>query len=109
APFRLHLGARYASAHSRRSNHELRLEIDAADGVHLYRRGRRLALPGPRSGRLALVAGSPHNRLSHAFALPVYEQKVRAVHLSFRRINNVAFLVIPSITLSGALAAATLR
>src|SRR5205823_14280751 len=70
ATLRLHLGARYASAHSRRSNHELRLEIHASDGVQLYRRCRRLALPGPRSGRLALVAGSDRNRLSHAFAPP---------------------------------------
>ena len=43
---------------ARRSSHELRLEIHASDGVHLHRRGRRLALPGPRPGRLALVAGS---------------------------------------------------
>ena len=57
--FRLHLDPRNAAAHAGRSSHELRLEIHAADGVHLHHRRRRLALSGARLapvgfGRLGL-------------------------------------------------------
>ena len=65
--FRLHLAARHAAAHARRSRDELRLEVHAADGVHLRARGCGLALPGARAGRLALVAWDHRLVLSSHF------------------------------------------
>ena len=51
-PFRFHLDPRNASPHAGGSNDEFRLEIHAADVVHLRDCGRDLALPG-RAGWLA--------------------------------------------------------
>ena len=56
AALRLHLASRHAAAHARGSSHEFRLEIHAADGVHLHHRRCRLALCRARLARLALVA-----------------------------------------------------
>ena len=68
AALRLHLDSRDAAAHARGSRHGLRLEIHAADGVHLHHRRRGLALPGARRGRMALVAGSCRDCLLRAVA-----------------------------------------
>jgi NADH-quinone oxidoreductase subunit H len=56
--FCLHLDPRDAAAHARRSNHELRLEIHAAHGLHLHCCRCHLALSGARPRWLAVVAGS---------------------------------------------------
>ena len=58
AAFRFHLDSRNAAAHARGSSDEFRLEIHAADGVHLCHRRRRLALCRARFARLALVVCS---------------------------------------------------
>src|SRR6266436_5362573 len=108
AAFRLYLDSRNPAARSRRSDHELRLEIHVADGVHVHRRRRRVALRGAWPGRMALVAGSSHSCLYRAFAVDRYAKEIRRSHLSFRRMNNVAFVVISILTLAAALAAASL-
>src|SRR5437764_11848678 len=84
------------------------MEIHASDGLHPDRRCRGLALSGARPRGLALVSGSDRDCLFRALAPPRYEKEVCAAHLSFCRMNSVAFLVIAIITLSGALAAAAL-
>src|SRR5205085_7127490 len=90
AAFRLHLGPWNAAAHACRSNHELRLEIHAANGLHLHYCRRCLALPGPRLGRLAVVAGGDRNCLFRAFPSLGNEKEVCPAHISFRRMKSTA-------------------
>ena len=66
--FRFHLDPRHAAAHSRRSDDEFRLEVHAADGVHLPRFGGGLALQRPPFVRLALVVRRHCRRLLRALA-----------------------------------------
>ena len=91
------------AAHARRSDHEFRLEIHAADGVHLHRRRRRLALRRSRLARMALVARRDRSCLLHIVDLARHAKEIRAAHLSFRRMNSAAFVVIAILTLAAAL------
>ena len=65
----LHLDSRNASPPAHGSTHELRMEIHAADGVHLHHRRRCLALCRTPASRLALVARRCRRRLSRALTL----------------------------------------
>src|ERR1700731_362493 len=86
--FCLHLAARHASAHSRRSDHEFRLEIYATDVVYLRGGRRRLALHRSRAARLALVARSRCRSLLRLVDLAGYAPKIRAAHLSLCRMST---------------------
>ena len=83
AAFRFHLDSRNVAAHARRSGHEFRLEIHAADGVHVHHRRGRLALSGGDSRgwlwSFAVVALS----ISRCRGCSI-RQKIRAAHLPFR-------------------------
>src|SRR5437660_5011961 len=105
----LHLAARHATAHARRSDHELRLEIYASDGVYLRYCCCCLALYRSRFARLALVARRHRRCLRHIVDPARYPPKICAAHLSFRRMSTIAFAAIAILTLAAALAAATLQ
>ncbi len=109
AAFRLCLASRNVASDSRRSDHEFRLEIHAADGVHLRRRSRPLALCRARLSGMALVARRHRRCLLYVVDLARHAKEIRGAHLSFRRMNTLAFIVIAILTLGAALAAATLR
>ena len=55
---------------------------------------------GARLGRLALVVGSRRDRLLRAVAVARYAKEICAAHLSFRRMNTAAFIVIAILTLA---------
>src|SRR5207237_7820591 len=101
--------ARPSTAHARRSDHELRLEIYASDGVYLRYCCCCLALHRSRFARLALVARRHRRCLRHIVDPARYPPKICAAHLSFRRMSTVAFAGIAILTLAAALAAATLQ
>src|SRR6266404_2689906 len=106
--FRLHLASRNSAPHPNRPHHEFRLEIHVADGLHLHSRRRRLALRGARACRVAVVACRDRNCLHHIVDLAGHAKKICHSHLSFRRMNNIAFILIAILTLAAALAAASL-
>ncbi len=62
---------------------------------------------GRRLARMALVVCGHCCGLRRAFVVSRYPKEIRAAHLSFRRMNTVAFAVIAIFTLTFALAAAT--
>src|SRR5439155_21101481 len=106
--FCLHLDSRNVATDSGRSDHEFRLEIHAADGVHLSHRGRGLALRGTRRARMVLVARRYRRCLFHIVDLARHAKEICATHISFRRMNSVAFILIAILMLGAALAAASL-
>ena len=108
AAFRLHLDSGDTSAHTHRSDHGFRLEIHAADGVHLHPGGGCLALSGAWLGRMVSVVRRDRRCLSRALAPPGYAQEICAAHVPFRRMSAAAFIVIAIFTLAGAIAAATM-
>ncbi|PYJ95754.1 MAG: NADH-quinone oxidoreductase subunit J [Verrucomicrobia bacterium] len=58
---------------------------------------------------MVLVAGSSRGRLSCAIAVDWHAKEICRSHLSFRRMNSIAFVAIAILTLAAALAAATLQ
>src|SRR5437773_7358489 len=58
---------------------------------------------------MVFVAGSHRSCLYRAFAVDRHSKEICRSHLSFRRMNSIAFVAIAILTLAAALAAATLQ